>query len=132
MEEKLNALIDNQFIYKEKPTLIKGWKKVNSLFVVSTDSQTFNFYESELNGFFESLLPLPVKQPARWVVKPKEEITVTENSNEDLTTILYETINKVRKTPDYIGQANAICNVVTQMVNIKKLELQIELKKNKQ
>lgn len=127
MEEKLNALIDNQFIYKEKPTLIKSWKKVNSLFVVHTDSQTYNFYENELNGFFESLLPLPAKQPARWVPKAKtEEVIETEKTSEDLTTILYETINNVRKNPDYIQQANAICNVVSQMINIKKLELQIK------
>ena len=36
-----------------------------------------------------------------------------------------DTIQKVQKDKSYINQANAICNVVSQMINIKKLELQL-------
>ena len=44
----------------------------------------------------------------------------------DLKVILLETINKVRTNKEYIGQANAICNVVTQMINVQKLEIQLK------
>jgi hypothetical protein len=47
----------------------------------------------------------------------------------DVRSVLVETIEKVRTDKSYIPQANAICNVVSQMINIQKLELSIKNKK---
>ena len=54
--------------------------------------------------------------------KKKNNVLIQENN---LSTILLETIEKVQKDKTYINQANAICNIVSQMINIKKLELHI-------
>ena len=55
---------------------------------------------------------------------PNTPNTLSEKST-DLSEILLDTIQKVQKNKEYINQANAICNVVSQMINIKKLEIQI-------
>jgi hypothetical protein len=54
--------------------------------------------------------------------KEKNFVPIQES---DLKIILLDTIQKVQKDKSYINQANAICNVVSQMINIKKLELQL-------
>ena len=146
MQQKLNLLIDKKFNYKDKIITITKWKKVNSTFVVFTDKQTFNFYDSEIELFIDELIPVRVKfkegvlekrqlelknvsiqvkkdelKPNEMEEKEKNIVPIQEN---DLSVILLDTIQKVQKDKTYINQANAICNVVSQMINIKKLELQ--------
>lgn len=126
--QKLDDLKGNTYLYKGNKITVQNWKRVNALFVISTDSQTFNFYENEIEPFIESLPPYVEVPKARWVAKKPENDIEEQKKEADITQILYDTIANVQKNPDYIGQANAICNVVTQMINIKKLELQISKK----
>ena len=61
MEEILNNLIDKQFSYENKIILIKSWKKVNSIYVIISDKRTYNFYQSEIQKFVNSLELVRVK-----------------------------------------------------------------------
>ena len=138
MQQKLNLLIDKKFNYKDKIITITKWKRVGTTYVVFTDKQTYNFFENEIDLFIEQLQPVIVKlkelknvsiqvkkdelNPNKMEENEKNIIPIQEN---DLSVILLDTIQKVQKDKTYINQANAICNVVSQMINIKKLELQL-------
>jgi hypothetical protein len=56
------------------------------------------------------------------------EIVRTENVNFDIKGVLFDTLEKVKSDKAFIPQANAICNVVTQMINVQKLEMQLKNK----
>ena len=147
MQERLDLLIDKKFNYKDKIITITKWKRVGTTYVVFTDKQTYNFFESEIDLFIEQLQPVRVKlkegvlekrqlelknvsiqvkkdelKPNKMEENEKNIVPIQEN---DLSIILLDTIQKVQKDKTYINQANAICNVVSQMINIKKLELQL-------
>ena len=147
MQERLDLLIDKKFNYKDKIITITKWKRVGTTYVVFTDKQTYNFFEGEIDLFIDNLIPVRVKlkegvfekrqlelKNVSIQVKKDELKTNKMEENEknivpiqenDLSVILLDTIQKVQKDKTYINQANAICNVVSQMINIKKLELQL-------
>lgn len=135
MQQKLNLLINQKFNYKNKIITIIKWKKVGITYVVFTDKQTYNFYESEIDLFIEQLQPVIVKLKEGVLEKRQLELknmevkqtysNIEEKKETDLSVILLDTIQKVQKDKTYINQANAICNVVSQMINIKKIELQL-------
>ena len=147
MQERLDLLIDKKFNYKDKIITITKWKKIGGTYVVFSDKQTYNFFENEIDLFIEQLQPVRVKlkegvfekkqlelknvsiqvkkdelNPNKMEENEKNIVPIQEN---DLSVILLDTIQKVQKDKTYINQANAICNVVSQMINIKKLELQL-------
>jgi len=126
MEEKLKELIDKEFIYQGKKITIKKVKKINASFVVITDKRTFNFYEAEAHKFIQDLEIInPIKPTIKMDqnVKPTEEIQV--KSQEGVRQVLLDTLAKVKNDKAYIPQANAICNIASQLINIQKLELQM-------
>ena len=132
MIEKLNELVDKEYNYKGVNILIKKVKCVSGTFVVMTDKRTYNFLKDEVDIFISELkdkknVSIQVKKdelnPNKMEENEKNIVPIQEN---DLSVILYDTIDKVKKDKNYIGQANAICNIVTQMINIKKLELQLK------
>lgn len=126
MEEKLKELIDKEFIYQGKKITIKTVKKINASFVVITDKRTFNFYEAEAHKFIQDLEIInPIKPTIKMEqsVKPTEEIQV--KSQEGVRQVLLDTLAKVKNDKAYIPQANAICNIASQLINIQKLELQM-------
>jgi hypothetical protein len=126
MQQKLDLLIDKKFNYKDKIITIKKWKKVGVSYVIFTDKQTYNFYLSELQLFIDELVDYIEKPKKQFILEntPNTPNTLSEKST-DLSEILLDTIDKIQKDKNYIGQANAICNVVSQMINIKKLEIQL-------
>jgi len=148
MKEKLDLLIDKKFNYKDKIITITKWKRVGATYVIFTDKQTYNFFESEIEWFIEDLSEVRVKlkdgvlekrqlelknvsiQVKKDELKPNKmeenEKNIVPIQQKDLSVILLDTIEKVQKDKNYIGQANAICNVVSQMINIKKLELALK------
>lgn len=140
MLEKLKDLIGITFEYKGRNICISNVKFVGGVFVVITNIRTYNFYENEVQDFISELKPFEEKikivsiqekkhelNPNKMEENQKNIVSIQENN---LSAILLDTIEKVQKDKTYINQANAICNVVSQMINIKKLELQI-LNKNK-
>jgi hypothetical protein len=139
MIEKLKELIGRKFSYKDKEILIKNVKKVSGVYVILTDQKTYNFFESEVPFFLKEIVEVPrVKLKPEAIEKRKMELANKESetsttkvyvNNFDINSVLIETIEKVRKDKTYVQQANTICNVVTQMINIQKLELSIKSKK---
>ena len=144
-ENKLNELINKTFEYKGKIITITNFKKVTATYVVFTDKQTMNFFENEVDVFISELQPLRVKLKEGVLEKRQLELknvsiqvkkdelnpnkmeenekNIVPTQETDLKEILLDTIKKVQNDKSYIHQANAICNVVSQMINIKKLEL---------
>jgi len=104
--QKLTNLIDKQYSYKGKDLFIKKVKKVNGTNVIITTGNSINLLDSEIDEFVDNLLPIKIKEGFF-----------------DIQSILIETIERVRVDKDYIQQANAICNITSQLINIKKLEV---------
>jgi len=122
MIEKLEQLIGNVYLYENQQIKIQKVKKVSATFVVITDKRTFNMYESEAHEFITKL-----KQVNTFKNMSTE---VTEIPKEDkMQQIIFDAIARVKNDKEYIQQANAISNLTTQLINIKKLELQMLSKK---
>jgi len=149
MEEILNNLIDKQFSYENKIILIKSWKKVNSIYVIISDKRTYNFYQSEIQKFVNSLELVRVKLK-EGVLEARqlqlnnlkmensekfEENKISDVKNDnlkeefDIKEVLIDTIKKVKTDKGYIPQANTICNITTQLINLKKIEFLTSSKK---
>jgi hypothetical protein len=154
MIQQLKELIGRKFNYKEKDILIKNIKRVSGVYVVLTDIKTYNFFESEVPFFLKEIVELPRVKLKDGVLERRQlelkNVSIQEKKNElntskmdnneinivtiqeanlNVRNVLLETLEKVRKDKSYIPQANAICNVVAQMINIQKLELSIKNKK---
>lgn len=128
MQEKLNKLIGNKYTYRGLSITVKEVKFLSALYVIKTDKQTYNFYESEVHSFLLELIDYEEKPKTKTIMENTSNVRTVSNESTDLSEILLETIKKVQSNKEYIGQANAICNVVSQMINIKKLELQLKKK----
>jgi hypothetical protein len=139
MIQELKELIGRKFSYKDKDILIKNVKRVSGVYVVLTDSKTYNFFESELPFFLKEIVEVPKVKLKQGILEkrqmelankqPEQPSTKVDSQAYDIKSVLIETIEKVRKDKSYVQQANTICNVVTQMINIQKLELSIKSKK---
>ena len=138
MIQQLNDLIGKKFSYKGNEIVIKSIKRVYSVYVVLCDKKTYNFYESEVSVFLKEIIEIPtVKVKPETLEKRKmelqktqktTEVVRTENLNLDIKLVLFEILEKVRSDKGYIPQANAVCNIVTQMINVQKLEMQLKKK----
>lgn len=69
----------------------------------------------------ESSLPATVDEPYKGPVIYQE----SKKQFSDLTKILLDDIEKVRKDPAYVSQAKQISNNINAIVNITKLQLQL-------
>lgn len=121
MLEKLEILIGNKYLYQGKEITINKVKKISASFVIITNIRTFNFYESEANTFISEL-----KQVNTFKTLPQMESNTTEVKEDKLQQVIFDAIAKVKNDKEYVQQANAICNLTSQLINIKKLELQIQ------
>lgn len=138
MIQQLNDLIGKKFSYKGNEIVIKSIKRVYSVYVVLCDKKTYNFYESEVSVFLKEIIEIPrVNFKPETLEKRKmelqktqktTEVVRTENLNLDIKLVLFEILEKVRSDKGYIPQANAVCNIVTQMINVQKLEMQLKKK----
>lgn len=154
MIQQLKELIGRKFSYKDKDILIKNVKRVCGVYVVLTDSKTYNFFESEVSFFLKEIVEIPRVKLKEGVLEKRQlelkNVSIQEKKHElntykmdnneknilpiqetnlNVRNVLLETLEKVRSDKSYIPQANAICNVVAQMINIQKLELSIKNKK---
>ena len=154
MIQELKELIGRKFSYKDKEILIKNTKRVSGVYVVITDKKTYNFFESEVPFFLKEIVEIPRVKLKDGVLEKrqlelknvsiqekkhelntnkmennKKNIAPIQEANLNVRNVLMETLDKVRTDKSYIPQANAICNVVAQMINIQKLELSIKNKK---
>lgn len=154
MIQQLKELIGRKFSYKDKEILIKNTKRVSGVYVILTDKKTYNFFESEIPFFLKEIVEIPKVKLKEGVLEKRQlelknvsiqekkhelntnkmennekNIAPIQEANLNVRNVLMETLDKVRTDKSYIPQANAICNVVAQMINIQKLELSIKNKK---
>ena len=154
MIQQLKELIGRKFSYKDKEILIKNTKRVSGVYVILTDKKTYNFFESEIPFFLKEIVEMPRVKLKEGVLEKRQlelknvsiqgkknelntnkmennekNIVPIQEANLNVRNVLMETLDKVRSDKSYIPQANAICNVVAQMINIQKLELSIKNKK---
>lgn len=154
MIQQLKELIGRKFSYKDKEILIKNTKRVSGVYVILTDKKTYNFFESEIPFFLKEIVEIPKVKLKEGVLEKRQlelknvsiqgkkhelntnkmennekNIVPIQEANLNVRNVLMETLDKVRSDKSYIPQANAICNVVAQMINIQKLELSIKNKK---
>ena len=138
MIQQLNDLIGKKFSYKGNEIVIKSIKRVYSVYVVLCDKKTYNFYESEVSVFLKEIIEIPTINIKPETLEKRKmelqktqkttEVVRTENLNLDIKLVLFEILEKVRSDKGYIPQANAVCNIVTQMINVQKLEMQLKKK----
>lgn len=128
MLEKLEELIGNKYLYQGKEITINKVKKISASFVIITNIRTFNFYESEANTFISEL-----KQVNTFKTLPQMESNsqVIQQNEDKIKQVIFDAIAQVKNNKEYVQQANAICNLTSQLINIKKLELQMLAKSKK-
>lgn len=114
----------NDYVFNNKKLKIKDLKEVNGKTVLYTNIRTFVFdNKSGLDDFINELKPYKEKS-----IVAKEETNIDNTYEDYIKKTLFEAINNVKDNPNYVKQANAICNITTQLINIKKLELQFKNK----
>ena len=129
MLNKLKELIGKSFLYKGVEITINDVRLVSTTYVVKTNKRAYNFFESEVETFLSELKNVPI-QVKKQELKPTKMENIEKNivtiQQTDLSEILLNTIYKIQTDKEYVQQANAICNVITQMINVKKLEIQLK------
>jgi hypothetical protein len=123
----MEIYLDQEYQYKGKKYKIRNIKKNFDKTVILTDKQHFVFTENEFIEFKNKIKPLfsfPDKNEKNIIktikMEEKKELSVT--GQDDIKQILFDAIQEVKKNKDYVQQANAICNITSQLINIKKLE----------
>ena len=116
--EKISDLIGLNVFYKNTNFIIKSVKKVSNTIVVFTTGRTYNFLPSEVQQFLNDIKIMENNN------KPDTQNNALSNEDK-IKQILFDTLSRVRNDKDYIPQANAICNVVSQLINVKKIEMQL-------
>lgn len=117
--EKYKEYIGKKYNYENKNIEIKKIKNVSGNVVVVTSGRTFAFYETEIDNFFNELKPYKMDNKTTLT----KESHYNNNDQDEIKKLLFEAINKVKNDKSYVAQANAICNITTQLINIKKIEL---------
>lgn len=117
--EKYNEYIGKKYNYENKNIEIKKIKNISGNVVITTSGRTFAFYETEIDDFFNELKPY--KMENKTTILKKSNYNNTDQ--DQIKNLLFEAINKVKNDKSYVSQANAICNITTQLINIKKIEL---------
>lgn len=125
---KLDEIVGKTFFYKNKNITISNYKIVGSTNVVVFCPQPINLLFSEVESFLDNLLEPSVKEITETQISvPKKEMVTFEptKENQKIKETLLETLDKIKTDPNYIPQANAICEVVSQMVSLQKNEIQM-------
>lgn len=117
--EQYDKYIGKEYCYGKKNFRINDIKEVQQKTVVKTTYRTYVFYQTDAIQFFNDLKPYVKKM--KTVISQDSEYSKT--SGDAIKDVLFEAIENVKKNKDYVQQANAICNLTSQLINIKKLEL---------
>ncbi len=132
IKSKIKACIGFFFIYKGTKIKIEDVKFVGQNTVVKTNVRAYNLLDSELGSFLDELVLVnsdivesqKVAPPVNQVIQS----ATIDYANFSISNVLIDAIARVKNDKDYVQQANAICNLTSQIVNVKKLELQINKK----
>lgn len=125
--EKLNKLYDmvgGTYLYKRESITIKGViaSDADQLIRIKTDKQDITISPLHLSDFLASLLPMSedsAEASTTLIVQQSSEI-------DNLHNILKDSIKKIQEDKEYIGQAKAINNHINTMLNMVKLQMQMQ------
>lgn len=126
----LNKVIGIPYSYQGKNITIERYKEVGGTnVVIFANGQVLkNLLYHEIDSFLESLCsPIFKETKPQQILIPEQKLKVFEptKENESIKATLMETLEKVKSDPNYIPQAQAVCNVVGQIVAIQKTEIQM-------
>lgn len=125
---ELDALVGNTYQYKGKNITIERYKKVGYTNTVIFAPGPINLLDGEVSEFIENLGELIEKKSFVPAPQPKKETQVVSfestPENKAIKATLMETLEKVKADPSYIPQAKAISDVVKNLVDIQKNEIQ--------
>lgn len=132
LKQKLDDITGKAYSYKGENISISKYKKTDSTVVIFINNRPRNFLFSEAEVFINSLEP-PIDKPITDTLKKpsipssKKSLEIYEPTaeNKEVKETLLETLKKVKTDPDFIPQAQAICNVVNQIVQVQKTEIQM-------
>lgn len=127
---KLNALIGIEYSYKGKNITIEKVNIVSSgnIVIHASGRVLCNLFPSEIDDFIEELFePLDKDLKQTQIAVGKNEMVIFEPTKEstEVKETLLEVLRKVKTDPSFIPQAEAVCNVVNQIVNVQKTEIQM-------
>ena len=130
-KNQLNTLIGQPKSFKGKNITITKFKEVSGTNVVIFKEEgavLANLLNSEIDNFLLELSePLPKELTLQQMAIPEQKLKIFEptKENETVKEALLDTLKKVKSDPSYIPQAQAICEVVNQIVNVQKTEIQM-------
>ena len=140
---KLQQMIDSgkTYYYREQPAVIKSFENRGAEFEILVEifgePQIFAKENEEKIGLFLSCFKeVPVAGqtvdetindavPVRQQKYVPNLYVESKGAFSSLTAILLADIDKVRQNPEYVNQAKQVCNNVSAIVNITKLQLQL-------
>jgi len=142
---KLQQMINggNTYYYRNQPAVIKSFDathpgEIQILVEIDGEPQKFIKENEEKIGLFLACFKeVPVVEEVEVQTMNKnlpatnkpvyvpEIYTSTKDLFKTLSDKLLEDIDKVRDKPEYVGQAKQVCNNVSAIVNITKLQLQL-------
>jgi hypothetical protein len=140
---KLQKMIDSckTYCYRDQTAVIKSFESRPNGFEIVVEiygkPQIFlKETEEKISLFLENFEELPVVTEAEEIhnlpatnkpntVYVPEIYTETKSLFKSLSDKLLEDIDKVRDKPEYVNQAKQVCNNVSAIVNITKLQLQL-------
>lgn len=129
LTKKLEALIGQEFHYRGENVIVTKFKILNgSNAVVFLNDRPINFLFSEIDDFVNALSePIHTEKSSMAVSLPKRETAIYEPTKESVAikNSLMEVLAKVKEDPSFIPQAKVICEVVSQVVNVQKTEIQM-------
>lgn len=144
---KLQQMIDSgkTYYYREQPAVIKSYESRSngfeilveiygkpSIFIKENEAKLglflLCFKEVQVADIIEPEVQTNGKNLPAYQRPPRyapDLYVESKGSFKSLTDILMSDIEKVRDNPDYVKQAKQVCNNVSAIVNITKLQLQL-------
>lgn len=122
-------MVGGTFLYKRENITIKGViaSDADQLIRIKTDKQDITISPLHLSDFLASLLPVSDDQE-----EASTALIVQQSSEIDnLHNILKDSIKKIQQDKEYVGQAKAINNHINTMLNMVKLQMQMQNMRDK-
>lgn len=141
IENTLRGMVGRQFSYQLKKHRVLSFEAKSSVFKVVTDQEEFLINIEHASDFFRDFIHIesdliehiPVSKTvripqafkandAREIILPKTSLTVNSSK---VTETIFEAIEKIKKDPGYIPQAQAINELLKTNIDLAKAEVEL-------
>ena len=120
---QLNNLIGTRVKYKSRHFNINAWAIIDGQIQFQTDSETININRSDLNKELDKMKVVG-KTAIRKHRDTRAEVMNPNNLN-PVDDILMDTIKKVQDSQEYVSQAKAINQSVSNLINAQKVKIEM-------